>query len=132
MLGRLAVEILEGRSFKRILEANAANAGDFWADPASFISGDWKRDHQQLWSIVSRLLEPAPQNRWTSMAEVVRRLRALEEEGRALAKRVFLPTAGGKATGGTPLRDNVEFFERFYDAFFTASPSQRPNSRVRR
>jgi hemoglobin-like flavoprotein len=125
MLGRLAVEVLEGRSFKRILEANAANPEDFWADPGSFVCGAWKRDHQQLWRIVSRLLAPRPQDRWSSMEEVVRRLRALEEEGRALAKRVFLPTAGGKAQGGIQLKNNVEFFERFYDAFFKASPESR-------
>jgi hemoglobin-like flavoprotein len=125
MLGRLAVEILEGRSLKSILETNAASAKDFWSDPASFIGGEWKDDHQQLWGVVRRLLEPLPQDRWSSMPEVVRRLRALEEEGRALAKRVFLPAAGGKAPGGSPLKNNVEFFERFYDAYFAASPESR-------
>ena len=97
MLGRLAVELLEGQSLGKILGASSAGPQDFWADPAAFVSGDWRREHAQLWSIIGRLLEPDPGKRWDSMQEVARRLRALEEEGRALAKRVFLAAADGDA-----------------------------------
>jgi hemoglobin-like flavoprotein len=86
------------------------------------VSGDWRREHAQLWSIIGKLLEPDPGRRWDSMQEVARRLRALEEEGRALAKRVFLAAADGNADGGVHLKNNVGFFEQFYDAFLTASP----------
>ena len=125
MLGRLAVELLEGQSLGSLLGASSAGPEDFWADPAAFVSGDWRREHAQLWSIIGRLLEPDPGKRWDSMQEVARRLRALEEEGRALAKRVFLAAADGDAHAGVRLKDNADFFAQFYDAFFAASPESR-------
>lgn len=123
MLGRLAVELLEGLSFKQILKSSAVE--DFWENPGHFINGDWKRDHPQLWSIVSRLLAPQPKNRWNSMLDVVNRMRILEEESRALAKRVYLPATDGCAYGEFHLKNNVDFFKQFYDAFFAKSPESR-------
>jgi serine/threonine protein kinase len=122
MLARLGVELLEGRHFKQILERKSESVADFWKDPGGFIEGDWRKDHGQFWSILSRMLKEQSSERYDSMDEVVRRLCALEEGGRALAKRVYYLPRDTSAEDTVALKDNEEFFRRFYETFFRASP----------
>lgn len=125
MLGRLGVELLEGLRFKRILDRKSATVEEFWREPESFIEGSWRTDHQQLWDILKRLLKIDPKERYGSMKNVVNELSALEEEGRALAKRVYLAPLDTKADHTLQLKDNMDFFKQFYEAFFQASPDSK-------
>ena len=122
MLGRLGLELLEGLCFEQVLKRKSATVEEFWKDPESFIDSPWRNNHQQLWSILKKLLKTKPTERYNSMDEVVHRLRALEEEGRALAKRVYLPPPDTKADDTLQLKGNVKFFKQFYETFFRASP----------
>ena len=125
MLGRLGVELLEGLRFEQILKGKSATVEQFWQDPESFIDRPWRNNHRQLWSILKRMLQADPSKRYDNMDEVVHRLRALEEEGRALAKRVYLPPPDTKADDTLQLKGNVEFFKQFYKTFFRASPDSK-------
>jgi serine/threonine protein kinase len=130
MLGRLGVELLEGRCLEQILDGKSAE--QFWKDPGSFIKGSWRNNHRQLWGILRKMLQKEPSERYESMQEVVDRLGAVEEEGRALAKRMYLPLLD--LNGTCKLKDNDKldqnfdkldknFFEQFYKTFLNASPA---------
>jgi serine/threonine protein kinase len=120
VLARLGLELLEGKSFDCILGAKSLE--EFWEKPESFITGIWKDNHRQLWGILNTMLRKDPRARWGSMDEVVRKLRALEESGRALAKRTYVLPQGVTADHAAfHLENNTAFFKTFYDSFFSAS-----------
>jgi serine/threonine protein kinase len=125
MLGRLGVELLEGLRLEQILKEKSATVEQFWQDPEGFIDRPWRNNHRQLWSILKRMLQAEPSKRYHSMDEVVHRLRVLEEEGRALAKRVYFPPPDTKVDDTLQLKGNVKFFKQFYETFFRASPDSK-------
>jgi serine/threonine protein kinase len=123
MLGLLALELLEGTRIGDMTRAGPVT--DVWKNPAALVTGAWKEEHPQLWTVVSRLLAEDPAARWANMAEVVEKLRSLEDESRALAKHIYRVPQPRKGGGTFRLEDCNAFFEEFYRALFTASPSSR-------
>jgi hemoglobin-like flavoprotein len=120
MLGLLGVELLEGLRFAQIL--NGKRATEFHNDPEGFIGGTWKSDRKQLWGILKQMLKKEPSERFPDMYDVVQALYALEEEGRVLAKSVYL-SPDIQAPG------QLVFFEQFYENFFRASPESKKKFR---
>jgi serine/threonine protein kinase len=121
MLGRLGVELLEGRCFEQLLEGKAAE--QFSKDPDSFIKGPWRNNHWQLWNILRTMLREEPSERYSGMQEVVDKLGAVEEEGRALAKRMYRRDDTCKLKDNEKL--NEAFFKQFYRTFIDASPASK-------
>lgn len=122
MLGRLAIELLEHKLFKQIL--NGESVEKFWDDPQRFVKLPWKSNHPQLWKVVEKMVRKDPKKRFSSMADVVKSLRSVELEYRALAKQTYQGVTVG-ADGrniAIKLKDNDEFFKQFYKRFFDRSP----------
>jgi hemoglobin-like flavoprotein len=119
MLGRLALEMLEGLRFEQILDGKPME--QFWDKPEAFIGGSWKDIHPQLWMILCRLLQKKPSDRFRNMGIVVEELSGLEEEFRALAKSTYVEP------GDTEVPDKLgdKFYEQFYQRFFTMSPKSK-------
>jgi serine/threonine protein kinase len=111
MLGRLGVELLEGLRFEQIL--NGKGVEQFWENPDSFIEGTWKSDRAELWTILKKMMQKNPLNRFSSMYEAVQSLRAVEEEGRALSSLRLTQKQSDL---------QLAFVKTFYKKFFAASP----------
>jgi hemoglobin-like flavoprotein len=123
MLARLGVEMLEGKPFKNILDERSATPEDFSRNSEEFLKHySWARNHPQLLGVLTRMLQEDPANRYPGMDDVVLSLGVLEEEERAVAKRVYL----GDGEPRTPkLEGNVAFFRSFYDKFFKDSKESK-------
>jgi serine/threonine protein kinase len=119
MLGLIGVELLEGLRFRQIL--NGKPVEQFWNNPGGFLDGPWKSNRKQLWRILERMLAKEPSGRFANMDEIEQSLYVLEEEGRALAKSVYL-SPDTQALGQLQL---AAFFEQFYKNFFEASPESK-------
>lgn len=133
-LGVLALEMMERRPLF------AGPEGTPPVDPLRVLAeAPWAARHAQFAKLLARLLAPDPAARFQGdpeelaagdeslaarapMREVLRHLRELESEQRALAKyayrRVVTPPWGGSDAAS-------DFSHAFYDAFFARSPAMR-------
>lgn len=125
MLGQLAFEMLEGKlPFNIRSPAEVHRKKEFWANPEGTVKKtvkgkvNWPRAHQAFAHIIFKMLKEHPNERWNDFAEVVERLRTMEDEHRALAKRTY----EGLVEYHFRLRDNEKFFLTFYDALFKKVP----------
>jgi hemoglobin-like flavoprotein len=91
---------------------------DFWNDPQGNIKGEWAEAHQAFARIIFRMLRRDPDKRWASFDELIMRLRTMEDESRALAKRTYEGLDGNDSG----LKQNKEFFRSFYHEFFQRAP----------
>ena len=119
-LGLIAVELLSGEKLPRV-----SCPKDFEEKRGLFArldsgEGRWAQRSSGFAGLVSRLLRTDPEDRWSSMSDVASFLSQIEiaetEEERAkrTAQSVYLRLQ----LGNTPR----EFFERFYENLFAASP----------
>lgn len=119
-LGQIAFEMLEGKlpfDVRRPREV-VERKKDFWDDPEHTVKGKWPEAHQAFAKIIFRMLRRDPEKRWGSFDELIMRLRTMEDESRALAKRTYerLDERGFR------LKQNAEFFRSFYQEFFQRAP----------
>jgi hemoglobin-like flavoprotein len=119
MLGRLAIEMLEGCLLKEKCKSKSELV-QFWNKPEEFVVNRWRTDHIQLWTVLEKLLRKDPSNRYVDMHEVAKKFAVLEDQGRALAKSVY-SRLENKFPGALNLQSNSKFFEEFYEAFFATS-----------
>lgn len=114
MLGQLAFVMLNGAVPISINgPAHVGKKEPFFENPSRF-AGPWSAENPQFSSVIFRMLHRDPAQRWPSLADVVSRLRDVEDSGRALAKRAYLRLSQeGK---------HNQFIARFYDTFFKVSP----------
>ena len=111
MLGQLAFEMLEGKlpfTVEDPFDVERQKKA-FWDHPEREAKGAWKNAHPAFAKIIFKMLQRNPQERWKDFDELLSRLRMMEDENRALAKRSY-----------QALLSKGEFFERFYDNFFTS------------
>jgi serine/threonine protein kinase len=89
----------------------------FWTHPEKTAKGKWPSAHRAFAEIIFKMLRKNPNERWKDFDELIKRLRTLEDESRALAKRTYEGFCGFK------LKDNKRFFNSFYKEFFKKSRS---------
>ena len=118
-LGQIAFEMLEGKlPFDVRRPREVSRKEDFWNDPSQTVTGQWAQAHQAFAKIIFRMLRRDPEKRWESFDELIMRLRTMEDESRALAKRTY----EGLEEPGFRLKENGEFFRSFYREFFQRAP----------
>jgi serine/threonine protein kinase len=122
LLGQLIFEILEGR-----LPFNPQGGWEerekFWKAPHDHVQREWRLAHKVFADIIFRMLRLEPSERWETFGQLIKRLRTMEDESRALAKRSFEGTLTGH---DFKLKDNKKFFLSFYnDFFFREIPTAR-------
>jgi hypothetical protein len=121
-LGQIAFEMLEGKlGFKIGGPRDVHKKEDFWNDARSSARGNWPKAHAAFAKIIFRMLERNPRNRWQSFDELIMRLRAMEDESRALAKRTYEGIGPSKFC----LKGNEEFFKSFYSLFVERAESAK-------
>jgi hypothetical protein len=111
MLGQLAVELLDGgqrRGMASKARRDSATQGFAPPDDPLKNAGPWKYSHPQLARIIRKMLDENHEARWSGMDEIVRQLKAVELEARALAKASYM----------TWVDNDGKFFEDFYARFF--------------
>jgi serine/threonine protein kinase len=116
MLGQLAFEMLEGRlpfDIRRPSEVQKKKE-KFWANPETTARRKWPVAHQAFASIIFKMLRRNPSERWENFDQLIKRLRTMEDENRALAKRTY----EGLSEYSFRLKNNGRFFRDFYAAFF--------------
>jgi serine/threonine protein kinase len=121
-LGLLGLELLNGEPPARVRQAmDLERKRAFFECPLQAF-GQWRRTHPGLAGILRRLLERLPQARFSSMAEVAERLRAV------IYPRVVLdPTVeAAKASFTRCCAGNSAFYQRFYDLLQRTCPEVRP------
>jgi serine/threonine protein kinase len=119
-LGMLALELLELEQLFAVPHGAVLPSPQELLARARHSSARWTR-HEQLRELVCRLLQPDPDDRFDSMAQVVQQWAALEEPHRVLAKYAFRRwiEPDGNADSG------LAFSRRFYARFFEADASVR-------
>jgi serine/threonine protein kinase len=112
-LGQLALEMLCGAAPVAVNNpADFERKRKFFEFPAEFVrenfpQATWPVDHPKLAEILFRMLQRAPADRWPRLQDVARELGNLEEEARAIAKKVYMD-----------LEMSTDFFVDFYARFF--------------
>jgi serine/threonine protein kinase len=119
LLGQLAFEMLEGQlPFDIRRPTELGKKENFWDDPRKTTVGRWPDAHEVFSNIIFRMLNRNPKERWDSFDGLIKRLRNLEDENQALAKRTY----EGLNEYGFALKNNEQFFKSFYGEFFRRAP----------
>jgi len=111
-IGLIALEMLEGRPPVTVTRlADLEEKRRFYEDPEQF-AGSWKRDQSRLRSVIFRMLQKDPSQRFTQLADVHQALAHLEPADVVLAKKSYSRVCAGK----------TEFYAAFYQQFFARCP----------
>ena len=78
--------------------------------------GSWHDEHKAFADVIFKMLAFRPADRWKSFDEIIKRLRVMDDESRALAKRSYVDLK---------LEKNTAFFAEFYAEFFGKAPGAR-------
>jgi serine/threonine protein kinase len=111
-IGLIALEMLEGRppvTVTRLADLEAKRR--FYEDPGQF-AGTWQRDQSRLRSVIFRMLQKDPAQRFAKLADAYHALAHLEPADVVLAKKSYSRVCAGKA----------EFYAAFYQQFFARCP----------
>jgi serine/threonine protein kinase len=116
-LGLLALELLNGEPPVKVRQAShLEQKRAFFARPAEAF-GDWQRTFPGLARVVLRLLQPEPQARFKSMAEVAQGLQAAIR---------FRAAEAAKSSFSRCCAPNLGFYEQFYRHLQDSCPEIRP------
>ena len=115
-IGLIALEMLEGRppvTVTRLADLEAKRR--FYENPGQF-AGGWQRDQSRLRSVIFRMLQKDPAQRFPTAAAAYHALAHLEPADVVLAKKSYSRACAGKA----------EFYIAFYQQFFARCPEAVP------